>query len=102
MNERSVHGAGTAAVLSFVFSGLGQLYNGQIKKGLLIVFVSSCSIFVFLVGAIFTGMAFLDRVVFAAQLAAGLTLLAAGLTLICVFGIYSIVDAYQTGLKRSC
>ena len=31
--------AGIAAVLSFFISGLGQIYNGQIIKGLFIVLV---------------------------------------------------------------
>ena len=31
--------AGIAAVLSFFISGLGQVYNGQITKGLLIMLV---------------------------------------------------------------
>lgn len=31
--------AGIAAVLSFFISGLGQIYNGQIVKGLVIIFV---------------------------------------------------------------
>lgn len=31
--------AGLAAVLSFFISGLGQIYNGQILKGLIIILV---------------------------------------------------------------
>lgn len=31
--------AGLAAVLSFFISGLGQIYNGQILKGLIIIVV---------------------------------------------------------------
>lgn len=30
---------GIAAVLSFIHAGLGQIYNGQITKGLVLVFV---------------------------------------------------------------
>lgn len=30
---------GVAAVLSFLFTGLGQIYNGEIGKGLLFVFL---------------------------------------------------------------
>lgn len=30
---------GLAAFLSFIFVGLGQLYNGQIGKGILVMFV---------------------------------------------------------------
>jgi TM2 domain-containing membrane protein YozV len=35
----SVKSAGLAAVLSFFISGLGQIYNGQILKGLVIIVV---------------------------------------------------------------
>ena len=31
--------SGLAAVLSFFFPGLGQIYNGEIGKGILIMFV---------------------------------------------------------------
>jgi TM2 domain-containing membrane protein YozV len=35
---------GTAAVLSFVVTGLGQIYNGQIAKGLFLVFLQLINI----------------------------------------------------------
>jgi TM2 domain-containing membrane protein YozV len=35
----SMKSAGLAAVLSFFISGLGQIYNGQILKGLVIIVV---------------------------------------------------------------
>ncbi|HLZ28636.1 MAG TPA: hypothetical protein VKV73_15085 [Chloroflexota bacterium] len=46
---RSEKSAGLAAVLSFLWCGLGQIYNGEIGKGLifgLLYFVSFCLIFV--------------------------------------------------------
>lgn len=43
---------GTAAVLSFVFSGLGQLYNGQIIKGLVVIFFTALSLFLNVLGAV--------------------------------------------------
>ena len=36
--------AGLAAVLSFFVSGLGQIYNGQIGKGLVILVVQAINI----------------------------------------------------------
>lgn len=36
--------AGLAAVLSFLIPGLGQIYNGQITKGLLIVVVQAINV----------------------------------------------------------
>lgn len=36
--------AGIAAVLSFFISGLGQIYNGQIIKGLIIIVVQAINL----------------------------------------------------------
>ena len=36
--------AGLAAVLSFLIPGLGQIYNGQIVKGLIIVVVQAINV----------------------------------------------------------
>ncbi len=36
--------AGLAAVLSFLISGLGQIYNGQIGKGLVILVVQAINV----------------------------------------------------------
>ncbi len=36
--------SGVAAVLSFFISGLGQIYNGQITKGLFIVVVQAINL----------------------------------------------------------
>lgn len=36
--------AGLAAVLSFLIQGLGQIYNGQILKGLILVVIQAINI----------------------------------------------------------
>ena len=36
--------AGLAAVLSFLIQGLGQIYNGQIIKGLILVVIQALSL----------------------------------------------------------
>jgi TM2 domain-containing membrane protein YozV len=46
---------GLAAVLSFLFPGIGQIYNGQIGKGILFLILNSISwalVFVFGIGLI--------------------------------------------------
>jgi len=86
---------GVAAVLSFLFNGLGQLYKGEIVKGLLIIFVSSVTMFIFIVGAILIGFWFLGKVMFFNQLFLGLILSLSAMGLLCVLGIYSILDAYN-------
>lgn len=35
---------GIAAVLSFIWSGLGQIYNGQILKGLLVMLIQAVNV----------------------------------------------------------
>ena len=40
---------GIAAVASFFFSGLGQIYNGEIKKGFLLIFIQVINVILFFV-----------------------------------------------------
>jgi hypothetical protein len=91
---------GTAAVLSFVFNGLGQIYNGQIAKGLLIVSLSSFSLLIFIIGSIFIGLWAFNKIVFQSQFIWGVMLFAEGMVFICLLGIYSILDAYKTACKK--
>jgi len=91
---------GLAAVLSFIFNGLGQLYNGQIIKGLVIVFLSSLSMLIFMAGSILIAFWILSKVIFPGQLVWGIALFCIGLVLICILGIYSIFDAYQVAAKK--
>jgi hypothetical protein len=91
--------AGIAAVLSFVFSGLGQLYNGQIKKGLFIIFLTAVGLSSVMMGAAFIYM-WMKQNIIIELLWAGLGLLIAGLILICVIGVYSIFDAYNQGRRQ--
>lgn len=92
--------AGTAAVLSFVFNGLGQLYNGQLAKGLWIIFLSAVSLLLLVIGAILIAFWLLAMNVMPAQLIIGSGFFLAGLTLICIIGIYSIIDAYRVAIKK--
>lgn len=95
-----INNSGAAAVLSFIFNGLGQLYNGQIIKGLVIIFLSSLSMLIFMGGSILIGFSILNKVAFPGQLIWGIVLFGMGLSFICVLGIYSICDAYQVALKK--
>jgi len=90
---------GMAAVLSFVFNGLGQLYNGQILKGLLIIFLSSLTMLVLILGSILIGFWLLGKIISIKVLILGLVLFLGGLIGICVLGIYSIFNAYQVAKK---
>ena len=91
---------GLCAVLSFIYSGLGQLYNGQIKKGLVIIIFSSLGIILTLVGAILVGHYLLTKVNLLLELIWGMSLLIAGVLLVCCTGTYSIFDAYKSAKRE--
>jgi len=92
--------AGLAAILSFIFNGLGQFYNGQLVKGLWIIFFSVTGIIILIAGSIFIGFWLAGKVVFTWQLAAGIMLFVLGLGIICVVGIWSIFDAYRVAARK--
>ncbi|MFH1678064.1 MAG: hypothetical protein ABH914_00385 [Candidatus Omnitrophota bacterium] len=87
--------SGTAAVLSFVFSGLGQIYNGQIKKGLFVVCIACLSMLIFIIGAILIAFWLLGRPIPFSPVIPGFLLFFSGLILICILGAWSIFDAYN-------
>lgn len=64
---------GLAAVLSFFWSGLGQIYNGEISKGIILIvcFAVSCVLMALVIGFITTP----------------------------ILWIYGMVDAYKTAEK---
>jgi len=88
--------AGRAAVLSFVFSGLGQLYNGQIVKGLTMIFFACLGILLVVLGAILIYV-WLTQKATSWPIWIGIVLFLIGLVLICIIGAYSIFDAYKNG-----
>ncbi len=94
MNKDRTH-PGVAAILSFIFNGLGQIYNGQIKKGLFIVFISTLSMLILIAGAILIGLYLYGKIIFSAQIIYGFLLFSIGLIFICILGIWSIFDAYN-------
>ncbi|HTZ11000.1 MAG TPA: hypothetical protein VMD04_01285 [Candidatus Margulisiibacteriota bacterium] len=90
---------GIAAVLSFLFNGLGQLYNGEIFKGLMIIILSTLSLLSLIIGSILLyfcirGMAADGMQVLGALLFIG------GLVAVIIVGLYSIFDAYNTASKK--
>jgi TM2 domain-containing membrane protein YozV len=91
---------GWAAVLSFIFNGLGQLYNGQIIKGLVIIFISIINLLMVIFGSILIGFWLLGRIPAGRELFLGTGLFCVGLVFIAVLGIYSIVDAYKVASKK--
>ena len=100
MSQEKINHPGIAAVLSFVFNGLGQIYNGQILKGLGIIFLSSISMLILILGSILLAFWLLGRAFFGGQLITGLILFVIGLIFICILGIYSIIDSYRVASNR--
>jgi TM2 domain-containing membrane protein YozV len=70
-----VKNPGLAAVFSFFYSGLGQIYNGEIGKGIMFIFVQTINI--------------------------GLMFLFIGFITYPAFWIWGIVDAYKTAEKMN-
>jgi len=90
---------GTAAVLSFIFNGLGQLYNGQLKKGLWIIFLSTLTLITSVIGAgfIFFWIFAKARIQF---LYWGAFIFIISILFTCIVGIYSIFDAYKSAQQN--
>ncbi|MBL7130361.1 MAG: hypothetical protein ISS45_03010 [Candidatus Omnitrophica bacterium] len=92
--KENTNRSGTAAVLSFVFSGLGQLYNGQIVKGLVIIFFSALSLLSVMLGAVLIYI-WLKQQILLQLFWLGVALFVVGLIFVCIIGVYSIFDAYK-------
>jgi len=87
---------GIAAVLSFLFSGLGQIYNGRISKGLTIMAISAVGMVLVIIGAVQLVYLIYGRIPEAGLLEAGIAFFVLGLILIAATGVYNVHDAYNT------
>lgn len=99
MTIHHVNHSGKAAILSFLFCGLGQLYNGHIVKGLTIIFFTCLSLMANVFGAVLLYMYFKSQLPFSI-LWSGIGVLIVGLLSIALIGVYSIVDAHKHGKKH--
>ncbi|MGB9677610.1 MAG: hypothetical protein ACPLZ9_03235 [Candidatus Ratteibacteria bacterium] len=98
MGKNNLPNPRIAALLSFVFNGLGQIYNGEIKKGLTLIFLSGVSLLILILGAIFI-FYFIKTTPPISFLIWGVSLFFFGLTGMIIIGIYSISDAYNKAKK---
>ncbi|MCS7180536.1 MAG: hypothetical protein NZ891_04215 [bacterium] len=98
MEKKDLPNPRIAALLSFVFNGLGQIYNGEIKKGLFLIFLSGVSLLTLIIGAIFI-FYFIKSLPPISFLIWGVSLFFFGLTGMIIIGIYSISDAYNKAKK---
>lgn len=116
LSEKYKTDPGLAAVFSFLFSGLGQIYNGQIRKGMTIMMLSAFAMVIVIVGAVQIVFSLMPKLLVKGNLLLGITipkpflrgdlllgiiLLAAGILLMAAVGTYTIYDAYNTAKKKS-
>ena len=92
-DEKKKINPGLAAVFSFIFSGLGQIYNGQILKGLCIISFSTVGIILVIVGFVQISFCLISQLFGREDLLLGSVLLLTGFLLITTLGIYNIYDA---------
>lgn len=98
--EKQKINPGLAAVFSFIFSGLGQIYNGQILKGLWIMIFSAAGMVLVIIGFVQIYFCIMSELFKWGEIFLGSVILMLGLVIITALGIYNIYDAYNTAKKR--
>lgn len=91
---------GVAAVLSFIFSGVGQIYNGEIRKGLVHIAVTTTGLVLVLVGALAFGVCLYAKCLSLKIAVASVAFMFIGGVIICVIGVHSIYDAYKNACVK--
>ena len=100
MNEKNYSNAGIAGVLSFIFTGLGQIYNGSVLKGLVLMSVSAAAVLALLISAIIAANVILGSMgIWPSDFIKAVTIIAVSVIVIGLTGSYSIYDAYRTANK---
>lgn len=94
------HRAGVAAVLSFVLCGLGQIYNGDIKKGLKLMFWSSFFIFILILGSAIVIYQIAIDVLNPGLMIRGIIIALAGVILSSIISVSNIFGAYRDALNK--
>jgi hypothetical protein len=87
---------GGVALLSFMFTGLGQIYNGEIFKAVILMSFACFGIILTLVSAVylFYSLMFIDSSTMLRMTLAVIVFLL-GVIVMIISGIYSIYDAYH-------
>lgn len=98
--EKQKINPGLSAILSFLINGLGQIYNGQIKKGLWLISLSTINTLFILVGAILIGHYLITELLSPIELIIGLILAIVGVVAIAILGIYNVYDAYNVAKRK--
>ncbi|MCK4648885.1 hypothetical protein KAT51_05115 [bacterium] len=93
--KRSLKDPGLAGICSFLWTGLGQIYNGQINKGLIQMTLSAAGMILVILGVILLYFGCLETRVSIS----GIILLVVGLLGIALLGIHSIRDAKESAQR---
>ena len=98
MNETRVSSSpGVAAVLSFLVTGLGQIYNGQIRRGLWLMTLSTVGLILLLVGLTVLAILLYHHAYLGNLMLLSAVYVFVGGVVVCLTGIHSIADAYKRG-----
>lgn len=87
-----------AAFLSFLLNGLGQIYNGQIKKAVIFIFISLVFIVSLVIGLLLVFKSFLLMATPSysfGYLAKGVVTITISGFILCLNALVSIIDAYM-------
>jgi hypothetical protein len=95
---------GTAAFLSFLLSGVGQIYNGQIRKGTVYILLAFAGMVGLVIGILLIYKGLLARAAGGDHfipLSRGVILSAVCGFLLCANGLLSILDAYRVARNNA-
>ena len=98
MEGKNYPNPGVAAVLSFLFIGLGQIYNGHIGKAITLMTITSVSFLMLIAGTalvIYSLMGLFGL----CKIGCGIFLMILSIAVLAITGIYSLYDAYNTARK---
>lgn len=98
--EKQKINPGLAAILSFFFSGLGQIYNGQITKGLLLVVLAIFGTITSIFGALLIFLPLKEGNLPIPQIILGVVFFLSATAIITLVSIYSIKQAYNYARKK--
>ncbi|MCM8831615.1 MAG: hypothetical protein NC918_05460 [Candidatus Omnitrophica bacterium] len=90
-------------LLSFLLNGIGQFYNGQIKKALFFIISSLIFLCIFVISLVLFYQSFINAVegiVDKKLILKGVVLFTLSGFILCLIGLLSMVDAYLVAKKK--
>ena len=93
-----------SALLSFLLNGLGQIYNGEVKKGIIFIVASFIFTVGFVVGIVLLFESFILSLrsgLDVSRIMRGAVLFTVSGFILCLIGLLSIIDAYKTAKRNA-